>query len=225
MPPSDDTRTSNTLTAYAALRQLIMSGDLAGGSNHLESELADRLGMSRTPVREAALMLKAGGLLDIRPRKGVHILSLSVADMRDVYDVLTELESLAARKAAERNLTSADLHGLAQAIDDMDKALASEDRTAWAEADDRFHRELVRLGENRRVETIVSMMSDQVHRARLMTLFVRPLPVKSNQDHRAVLDAITQGDAEAAGRLHRAHRIRAGRELTGLLRKIDQPGP
>jgi DNA-binding GntR family transcriptional regulator len=93
---------SNTQRAINELRHLIFTGALPAGSDHLESELAERLGMSRTPVREAALTLDGQGLLEMRPRKGVRILPVSVEDMGEIYDVLTELESLAAEQAAKR---------------------------------------------------------------------------------------------------------------------------
>jgi len=201
------------------LRRLIFGGDLPGGSDHLESELADRLGMSRTPVREAVLMLEAQGLLEVRPRKGVRILPVSADDMREIYDVLTELESLAAEKAAAAGYRAEDLVDLSASIAAMDEALAREDREAWAEADDRFHSELVRLGRNSRIQAIVAMMADQVRRARAVTLYMRPLPLKSNEDHRGVLDAIRRGDASVARRIHRAHRAHAGEVITNLLER------
>ncbi len=208
---------TQSLRAYDALRAMIMRGDLGAGTDHLETELAARLGMSRTPLREAVLMLEAQGLLEVRPRKGVRILALSSADMRDIYDVLTELESLAAERAAQSGYSSADLHLLAQAIADMETALTAGDRDAWAEADDRFHVELVRLGGNSRVMMIVAMMVDQVRRARRLTLFMRPLPLKSNEDHRRVLVAIRDGQPDAARAIHRNHRVDAGRLLVELL--------
>ena len=85
-----------TTQAMEQIRQLIFDGELAAGSDHLESELAERLGMSRTPVREATLMLAQQGLLEVRPRKGVRISALSLKDMEEIYSILTELESLSA---------------------------------------------------------------------------------------------------------------------------------
>ena len=205
--------------AEEALREMIFAGDLPAGSDHLETELAERLGMSRTPVREAALALAAQGLVELRPRKGLRVLPVSPRDMREIYDVLTELESLAAEDAARAGHDMAALTPLTAAIDAMDAALKEGDRIAWAAADDRFHSELVRLGGNSRVQAIAAMMSDQVRRARRVTLFMRPLPVKSNDDHRAVLDAIAGGDPAAARRLHHAHRRHARAMLTDLLER------
>ena len=210
---------SSSQRAIHELRQLIFSGELAAGSDHLESELADRLQMSRTPVREAALTLETQGLLTLRPRKGVRILPVSADDMREIYDILTELEGLAAERAADAGYTDAQLVELGQSITDMNAAVNAEDLAAWAQADDRFHTELVRLGQNSRLITVVAMMSDQVRRARAMTLFIRPLPTKSNDDHRGVFDAIKSGDVTLAGRIHRAHRTQAKRIIVDLLEK------
>ncbi|MBW4706270.1 GntR family transcriptional regulator [Roseobacter sp. YSTF-M11] len=198
---------------------MIFSGQLSAGSDHLESELAERLAMSRTPVREAVLTLEAQGLLELRPRKGVRILPVSPDDMREIYDVLTELESLAAEEAARAGYRDADLAELTAAIDDMDVAIAVNDLEAWADADDRFHIELVRLGGNQRVVSIVSMMRDQVRRARAVTLFMRPKPVKSNEAHRLVYRAIKEGDAETARSTHRAHRQQSKEMLVALLER------
>lgn len=215
MAPRDP---SNTRRAVEDLRGLIFSGDLAPGSDHLESELAERLGMSRTPVREAVLTLSAQGLLEVRPRRGVRVAAISPTDMDEIYEVLTELESLAAARAAEARPDAVALTDLRAALEAMETALAAGDRDAWAEADDAFHTELVRLGGNSRVAGIVATMADQVRRARAMTLHLRPLPVRSNEDHRAVHDAIARGDAPAARARHHAHRTEARAALTGILR-------
>lgn len=175
--------------------------------------------MSRTPVREAVLVLEGQGLLELKPRKGVRILPVSPDDMREIYDVLTELESLAAEQAARHGYAAADLSDLDRAIEDMEVAVAAEDLERWAEADDRFHMELVRLGRNRRIEMIVSMMRDQVRRARATTLFMRPMPLKSNEAHRRVYQAIEQGDADMARAAHRAHRQQAREMLVELLER------
>ena len=210
---------SNSQRAFLALREMIFLGDLAPGSDHLESELAERLGVSRTPVREAALMLESQGLLELRPRKGVRILPISPEDMAEIYDVLTELESLAARNAAGKGYGAQDLTALAKAIEDMEVAVAEGSLESWAEADDQFHQELVRLGGNSRVMSIFAMMNDQVRRARSVTLFMRELPVKSNEDHRNVYEAIKAGDPATAGEVHRAHRQNAKRMMLDLLTK------
>lgn len=219
MTPQKNKPISNTQRALNELRKMIFSGALPAGSDHLESELADLLGMSRTPVREAALTLESQGLVEMRPRKGVRILTLSPDDMREIYEVLTELESLAARRAAERGLSKSKLAKLAAAIDDMDKALSIENLEDWAKADDRFHQELVKLGNNQRVLAISEIMNDQVRRARMVTLYMRPVPKQSNDDHRQVYKAILSGNQDLAAETHRVHRQITQQILLNLLEK------
>lgn len=208
---------SQSQRAVEDLRALIFAGELQAGTDHLESELAGRLGMSRTPVREATLMLEAQGLLEVRPRKGVRILSLSARDMDEIYEVLTELESRAAARAASAGYAAGDLGTLRSSIEEMERSLAREDREGWARADSVFHQELVRLARNSRIEAIVSNFNDQVRRARSFTLQIRPLPVKSNEEHRALYEAILRGDAEGARQIHWDHRTNAREMLIAIL--------
>ena len=210
---------SNTQHALAVLKNLILDNRLASGSNHLESELAEMLGMSRTPVREATLILEAQGLVEVKPRRGVRILPISPEDMTEIYDILTELESLSAQLAAQKKYEESAFEVAEEAIQNMDNALAREDREAWAMADEVFHKELIRLGGNRRIAKICQIYNDQVHRARNLTLNLRPKPTKSNDDHRKVLDAIRKGDAQKAWQIHRTHRLQAKNMLVSLLEK------
>ena len=156
---------SSSQRALESLRDMIFDGSLAPGSDHLESELALRLGMSRTPVREALLSLEAQGLVEIRPRRGIRVQTVAPDDMREIYEVLTALESLAASRVAQLSLAADDLDLLETALSDMERALAENDLDAWAEADDRFHMALVALSGHNRIAGIVGVMRDQVHRA------------------------------------------------------------
>lgn len=220
MTTAADKPLSNTQRAVQLMRDMIFNGDLAAGSDHLESELAERLNMSRTPVREAALTLESQGLLELRPRKGIRVLPISPEDMEEIYDILTELECLAARKASQKNYSQDDLIGLAKTIEGMEAAVVAEDRETWAKLDDQFHYELVRLGGNSRVQSVFELMSDQVRRARSVTLFMRPLPLKSNEDHRQLFEAISAGNASNADEIHRSHRQNAKLMMLDLLHKF-----
>lgn len=213
-----DEKQSQAQRAAAKLREMIIFNQLPPGSNHLEVELGEMLGMSRTPVREAAVMLEAQGLVELKPRRGVRVRPILVSDMDEIYSILTELESLAAYDLARSRPPAKKLAGLVRDIEAMDRALEADDRLAWAKSDENFHRSLVELSFNRRLIQIVSMYSDQVHRARLVTLFIRPKPTQSNADHRALVDAIMAGDGERAREIHRTHRIRAKNMLIELIK-------
>ena len=211
-------RNSLTERAYTEIRRRILENELSAGTQVLEQELAEMLEMSRTPVREAMVRLADEGMVEVRPRHGMRVLPISADDMREIYDVLTALESMAAERVAARGVSPEELQALRQAVVDMDTALAADDLRTWAAADERFHLLLVEYCDNERLRALVSGYWDQSHRVRLVTLGLRPKPVDSNKDHAAVVDAIARGDAVAARRLHRQHRVRSGETLVNLLK-------
>lgn len=210
---------SATLVAVEEIKQQIFSGELPAGSNHFETELASKLGMSRTPVREATLILETQGLLEVIPRKGARIKSISIEDMSDIYEILTEIESLAAKRVAQSRYSKIELKTLANSVARMEAAVTKNNREAWAQADDDFHFELARLAGNQRLLDIVVMYSDQVRRVRTATLPIRPLPKQSTEDHRALYLAIEKGDASAAHKIHRKHRQYATKLVIKILQQ------
>lgn len=205
--------------AYAALKARILDNRLPPGHVALEQELADELGMSRTPLREALVRLAEERLVEIQPRRGIRVLPVSPADMREIYELLYALESTAAELIAGRHPPAEDpvLRTLDAATAEMEAALARDDLDGWAEADERFHRTLLEECGNRRLARMASTVWDQAHRARMVTLRLRPKPVDSTADHRAVVEAIRRHDADAARELHRAHRRRGMAMLLGIL--------
>ncbi len=211
------TRPSLSERAYLELKGQILDNGLSLGRQYMEHEIAERLNMSRTPIREALIRLANEGFVEIRPRHGMRIKPISREDMREIYEILTSLESQAAALAARRRPTDAELQALRSAVRDMDAALDADDLDAWAEADERFHRQLVGCSNNRRLIALVGTYMDQSHRVRMLTLRMRPRPVDSNQDHRAVVEAIARGDADEARRVHRTHREKSGHMLIELL--------
>ena len=211
-------RVSQTERAYSEIRRRILENEMSAGTQVLEQELAEMLEMSRTPVREAMIRLAEEGMVEVRPRHGMRVLPISADDMREIYDVLTALESMAAELVAARGVSPEELRALQRAVADMDAALAADDLRTWAAADERFHLLLVEYCGNERLRALVSGYWDQSHRVRLVTLRLRPKPVDSNKDHAAVVDAIARGDRVAARRLHRQHRARSGEMLVKLLK-------
>lgn len=205
---------------YDAIKRLIFNNDLPPGSFVLQEDLALRLGVSRTPIREALVRLEHDGLIEVRPRRGMRVLPVSIDSMREIYQVLTALESEAARLLAERATTGADLGALEAAIAEMDDALVADDLEAWAEADARFHAALVGATGNTRLIAMADMVTDQAHRVRRMTLFLRERPTRSNDDHRELIAAIARGDADAAYAIHRRHRTRNAEALIGLVERL-----
>lgn len=206
--------------AYARLKNEIRTNRMASGFQATEPEIALSLGMSRTPVREALIRLESEGLVEIIPRRGVRVLPININDMREIYEILTSLEPDVAANIAAKNPTEVELRPLEEAAVEMESALEQGDLDTWADADDRFHHHMLELNGNRRLREFVLALNDQVHRTRIVTLRLRDKPMKSNQEHREILEHIRRGDADAARKAFRAHRKRAAQELISCLEKF-----
>ncbi|MEM9522851.1 MAG: GntR family transcriptional regulator [Pseudomonadota bacterium] len=213
----DLSRPTRVNRAYDLLRADILSNRLPPGFSAPEPDLAERLGMSRTPLREALIRLEHDGLVELVPRRGVRVLPMYPDDMREVYAILAALEPEAAAELALHNGDPGWLKPLEDAVGDMEAALEADDLDAWAQADDRFHRELVEMSSNRRLTEIVTGLYDQVHRARTLTLRLREKPVQSTREHREVLNGILDGKPRRVRKLFRAHRDRTAAELLAIL--------
>lgn len=220
---SSPKKTTLVVDAYARLKLEILENRMPAGFLATEPEIAVRLGMSRTPVREALLKLESEGLVELIRRRGARVLPVQPDDMREIYEILTALEPEAAAALARRQLDRAQLQELEDATCDMETALEKGDLDAWAEADDRFHRRLLALHGNRRLSSMVRTLCDQAHRARMITLRLRQSPEKSTQEHRAIMNCILAGDAEGARDAFRQHRERSAKELLAVLENYRLP--
>jgi len=218
--PKRAASTSLVSEAYEQIRRRILDIDWPPVHRALEQEVALALGMSRTPVREALLRLQSEGLVELIPRHGMRVLPVSPNDMREIYQVLTALECMAAELLAQRKPTAEELEPLVAATRAMDKALKAEDLDAWAAADERFHAQLVELAGNRQLQATVLNYWDRAHRARLFTLRLRPAPVNSTKEHMQMVERLSAGDAAGAAAVTRAHRERANRELVAIFERF-----
>lgn len=209
--------------AYERLKDEILENRMPPGFQAPEPEFALRLGMSRTPVREALLRLEAEGLVELIPRRGARVLPISPVDMEEIYEILTALEPEAAASLAKNKLGKKELQGLEDACADMEKALDKGDLEAWGIADSQFHSKLLKLHGNRRLSAYARTMCDQAHRVRMITLRLRNKLEKSTQEHREILKRIQNGDPDGARQVFRKHRERTARELLDILENYKFP--
>jgi DNA-binding GntR family transcriptional regulator len=203
--------------AYREIRRRILEREYAPAFQALEQEVARDLGMSRTPVREALVRLHNERLVELVPRQGMRVVSLSVVELNEIGQVLTCVETAAAELLAGRPPHERDLTPLASAIAEMEGAIDRDELDGWAVGDEAFHRGLVEQCGNRRLAAIASPLWDQEHRARRLAARLRPTPWRSNVEHRAIFEAIRRGDSKAAGDQQHLHRERTGRALMEAL--------
>ncbi len=220
MPAATQPSTSMVDQAYQAVRRRILDNAWPPGHHALEQEVALALGMSRTPVREALIRLRNEGLVEIVPRHGMRVLPVSPTDMREIYEILTALECMAAEILAHRQPSEAELAPLIAATKAMERALKANQLEAWAAADESFHAQLIDLAGNRQLQQTVLNYWDRAHRARMFTLTLRPKPVNSTKEHMQLVERIRAGDAPGAAAGYRAHRERASRELLAIFERF-----
>ena len=216
-------RVSRTDEAYRVLKTEIMENRMPPGFQAVETELAEQLGISRTPIREAVIRLCEEGLVEVKRRRGIRVLPISVEDMREIYDLLTLLEADCARRLTEAGLSKSQILLLENAVDEMEAALNRDSLDEWAQADDRFHRLHLDFLANRRLARMIGQLLDQAHRVRMFTLHLRRKPTKSTKDHRAMVRALQKGNPETASRLYTVHRRQAAVELFGILERYKLP--
>ncbi|GJD48590.1 HTH-type transcriptional repressor GlaR [Methylobacterium crusticola] len=209
--------------AYAAIKDLIQRGAIPPGDLIDETETARRLGISRTPVREALLRLQTESFVEIGRGKGIRVLPLSSAALREMYQVISGLEVTAVSLIVRRGPSSGELDGLRAALSAMDAAIAAGDVGAWGEADETFHRELMRLSGNRKLHEVGCQMRDFVLRAHRVALRLQTPEYRaaSTRSHSGLIAVLLGGDAEAAAQRHQHQRLRGEEALIGVVDRFQ----
>ncbi|MGG3470044.1 GntR family transcriptional regulator [Neobacillus pocheonensis] len=205
--------------AYLATRHAIRQLRLPPGQTVLEREMADILGMSRTPVREALVRLEMEGWVRLIPRRGFVVAPIVADDLQHIYEVVEALDGIAGSLAAKR-ATSVELDELDRLIEEQEKALESDDLLAWTDLDEQFHQLIVDLAQNPRLRGVMDSQSDQLYRARLFTIKLRPKPTRSIMDHKAIVSVMRAAEPDAARSMLQSHRYRARSEILQIIRSI-----
>ncbi|WP_426415201.1 GntR family transcriptional regulator [Aestuariirhabdus sp. LZHN29] len=206
---------------FNRLRSMVLNNELRVGNYYLEQELAEQLGTSRTPLREAAIRIEQEGLVTIVPRRGIFIRPISAKEMKDIYEILSCLEVAAITTLSRRPIASTQLAELEAAQKAMTTALANNDLDLWASNDKRFHQILVQSSDNSELAHLVNRYWDKTDRVRNLTLRLRKPPQQSTEEHRQLIEALKSGDGDRAVQVHMHHRQRASDELTALLDLLD----
>jgi DNA-binding GntR family transcriptional regulator len=208
--------------AYESLKEAIRNNVFPPGYQGSEQEIASQLGMSRTPVHEAIIRLQEEGLVRVLPRRGVVVSAISPDDMREIYQVIIALETASAELLAEKS--DDERRSIADELDQlngqMQSALKANDLVEWAKADGRFHQLLVERTGNGRLARMFHTIMDQSHRARMLTLRLRPKPTGSVREHRAIVEAIRSGNPKTARERAQQHRVTARDQLLPLLEQL-----
>lgn len=188
---------SLTSKVYDHIRNGILDGSYKDGDYLVETRLAEKLQVSRTPIREALKQLELEGLVLSMPNRGVVVQAISENDIDDIYIIRQMLEGLAAYWAAQRR-TQEQLDALAEKVDLMDFYTGRGGAAQLSRLDNEFHELIYRACASRMLSHILASLHQNTRRARTSSLTIPSRPNDSLKEHRAVFAAIEAGDPEAA---------------------------
>ncbi|MEX3105089.1 GntR family transcriptional regulator [Streptomyces sp. V2] len=207
MPPAPapaPTRQPAADRVYAHVKQGVLDRRYEGGTLLTEGELADAVGVSRTPVREALLRLEVEGLIRLYPKKGALVLPVSAQEIADVVETRLLIEEHAVRKAVPA--PAGLVERLAELLERQKEEAGRGDLAAAAVTDRCFHAEIVRSGGNEILTRLYDQLRDRQLRMGVAIMHAHPDRIaKSLVEHEQILDALRAGDAEAAVSVVRRH--------------------
>ncbi len=196
--------------AYREIKRRILDGSFEPGSLLSENQLAENLGISRTPVREALRDLAGGSLVRILPQRGIIVSALSVTDISEVYQLREQLECFATRLAGEM-MTDEDGACLSADHRQAVRCLAAGRLRPAYDAAVKMHAKIIAMARNDRLSRFMEQLADEAHRYGLLTLRSGHAQ-QAIDEHGGIIDALLQRDGDLAAALMRQH-LRADRDL------------
>lgn len=184
---------------FNTLRQAILTGELKPGERLMEIHLADRLGVSRTPIREAIRKLELEGLVVMIPRKGAQVARITEKNLKDVLEVRRALDMLAVRLACSR-MDDEYKKQLREACDEFARVVKNNNTKDITEADVRFHDIINKATGNDRLIQLVNNLAEQMYRYRLEYIKDAAYHNRLVAEHEEIYDAIMDGDEERAAK-------------------------
>lgn len=201
---------------FDVLMNAIMSGQLSPGERLLEVQLAEEMGVSRTPVREAIRRLELEGFVVMLPRKGAYVAGVSIEDVENVYEIRTALETLAVRLAAQR-MVDDDYRQLDALVERMQATWQEGDVDNWVKLDASFHELLYRFSRNDRLAQLMANVMEQISRYRILSLANVEVRHNSLDEHQEVISALRLRDSEQAAAAAARHIENTKQSLVRML--------
>jgi phosphonate utilization transcriptional regulator len=186
------------------IERMILAGELAAGSKLTEASIAERLGVSRGPVREAFRALEGSGLVRLEKNRGVYVRQVSVEEADEIYELRAILDEFVGRRLAQ-TATTAQVRELRQLVERMEKAAARSDVDAYLAANLEFHDRLVELAGNAKLLVLYRRLVNELHLFRRANLSQGGALPASSRGHREIVDRIAAGQVAAAGRALHEH--------------------
>ena len=203
---------------FNTLRKAILRGELKPGERLMEIQLANKLGVSRTPIREAIRKLELEGLVLMIPRKGAEVAQITEKNMQDVLEVRKALEELSVQLACER-ITPEQVEEMKMAAEDFRKVLKSGDVTKIAEADVKFHDIIFAATNIQRLITLLNNLREQMYRFRVEYLKQKECYPQLLEEHDKLIALISGGEVEEACELMGCHIDNQASTVSDVIRR------
>ena len=189
---------------FNTLRQAILTGELKPGERLMEIHLAERLGVSRTPVREAIHKLELEGLVTMSPRRGAAVAQITEKSMSDVLEVRRAMDALCAELACER-ISDGELEQLKKACEEFEKATQTKNVKLIAQADVKLHEIILQATGNQRLVQLVNNLSEQMYRYRFE--YIKYFSQHQNlvEEHKMIYEGLLSRDKERASEAAKLH--------------------
>lgn len=189
---------------FNTLRRAILTGELKPGERLMEIHLANKLGVSRTPIREAIRKLELEGLVIMIPRRGAEVAQITEKSLKDVLEVRRALDALCVELACDR-ISEEEKAQLRQACDTFERATRTKNVTAIAEADVALHDIIVQATENKRLIQLINNLSEQMYRYRFEYIKDESRHDNLVEEHRMIYESILENDKERAAQAAKLH--------------------
>ncbi len=203
---------------FESLREAIIGGVLKPGERMMEIQLAEEMGVSRTPVREAIRKLELEGFVVMIPRKGAYVAGISLKDINDVFEIRAALEGLAAGLAAER-MTEEELEQMERLLVRKAEIIENNDLESIVEVDTDFHATLYKASRNERLIQILNNLREQIQRFRTTSLAVPGRMKDALEEHRKMVEALSERNVTLAQSLATEHIENAENVMLEALRR------
>lgn len=204
------------------VRDRILHGDYAEGTPLRQDAIAAEMGVSRIPVREALRQLEAEGLVTLNPHVGAIVSTLSLDEIREVFELRAVIEADLLRRAFP-HLSEVEVERAYEVLDKYEGALAKGDVRAWGALNWEFHSTLYLPDRHPLSVSIVQQLHNHSDRYQRMQLKLTRGETRANREHRAILGAVREGEQQHAISLLSSHILGAGRGLVEFLREQRQP--
>lgn len=189
---------------FNTLRKAILTGQLKPGERLMEVHLANRLGVSRTPIREAIRKLELEGLVIMIPRRGAEVAQITEKSLKDVLEVRRALDALSVELACKR-ITREEMEELEKACRTFEDATKGKDAAVIAKADVRLHDIIVQATGNQRLQQLVNNLSEQMYRYRFVYIKDESQHEKLIAEHKEIYESILEGNVQRASEAAKLH--------------------